>query len=353
MIPLFKPHMPELPELLPILNSGALAFGKYGHEFEKNLSNFIYTENLLVTNSFNMAILIALSALEIGYGDEVILSPMACLASTQPLISAGLKVKWADIDPNTGTLSPESVRKSITKNTKAIIHNHYCGFIGYIDEINEIGREFGIAVIDDSIEAFGGEYKGKRIGNTGADITVFSFNAVRIPNTIDGGAVVFKDRSLYEKSILLRDCGIDRSRFRDDIGEINPLCDITMIGHSATMSDVNAYIGIQQMKEIPKILMKQRENAKNWDSYLSENFPGITPLKHSNTNPNFWVYGLLSERKRETILQFRELGYYASGIHLNNNCYSIFGDKTELVGVSEFNRKFIALPSGWWMEVEC
>jgi len=350
MIPLFKPHMPELPELIDILNSGALAYGKYAREFERNLSNFIGADNLVVTNSYNMAILVALSTLELEIGDEVLLSPMACLASTQPLLSVGIKVRWADIDPKTGTLAPDSVRNRITKNTKAIIHNHYCGYFGYIDEINEIGREYGIPVIDDCIEAFGGEYKGNKIGNVGTDVTVFSFNAVRIPNTVDGGAVVFKDKSLYDQSILLRDCGIDRNRFRDDIGEINPNCDITMIGHSATMSDVNAYIGIQQMKEVPNILKKQRRNAQYWDEYLRINFPEFQPIKRNDIKPNYWVYALLCNRKRETLLKFRELGYYASGVHLNNNYYSIFGDKTELAGVSEFYDKFVALPCGWWME---
>ncbi|MBP2639674.1 MAG: putative PLP-dependent enzyme involved in cell wall biosis [Firmicutes bacterium] len=350
MIPLFKPHMPELPELISILNSGALAYGKYGHEFERSLSNFIGTDNLIVTNSYNMAILVALSALDIGIGDEVLLSPMACLASTQPLLSVGIKVRWVDVDPTTGTLSPDSVRRRITKNTKAIIHNHYCGYIGYIDEINNIGREYGIPVIDDCIEAFGGEYNGKKMGNVGTDVTVFSFNAVRIPNTVDGGAVVFKDKSVCDKSILLRDCGIDRSRFRDDLGEINPFFDITTIGHSATMSDVNAYIGIQQMKEIPNILKKQRRNAKQWDENLQMNFPEVELIKRTGIYPNYWVYGLLCDKKRETILNFRELGFYASSVHLNNNCYSIFGDKTELIGVNEFYNKFVALPCGWWME---
>lgn len=350
MIPLFKPYMPDIPDLNSILHSGALSFGSHGHEFERLISDYIDVKNLLVTNSYCNAILVALTAMGIGYGDEVLLSPMACLVSTQPLITIGIKVLWADIDPTTGTLSPDSVRKRITKNTKAIIHNHYCGYIGYIDEINQIGREFGIPVIDDCIEAFGGEYKGRKIGNTGTDVTVFSFGAVRIPNTIDGGAIIFKNNSFYEKSILIRDCGIDRNRFRDDIGEINPDCDINLVGYNATMSDVNAYIGIRQMKEVPLLLDKQRENALSWDNCLQEKYEDIIPVKREEIKPNYWVYGILSKNKRETILEFRRQGFYASGVHLNNNFYSIFGDKTELMGVSEFYNKFVALPCGWWME---
>ncbi len=350
MIPLFKPYMPDLPDIVAILNSGMLAYGKYGIEFEKEIANFINTEYVVITNSFNTAILVTLSALGIGIGDEILLSPMACLASTQPLLSAGINVRWADVDHKTGTLSPDSVRKRITGKTKAIIHNHYCGYIGYINEINEVAREYGIPVVDDCIEAFGGEYKGNKIGNAGTDVTMFSFNAVRIPNTVDGGAIVFKDKSLYEKSIMLRDCGIDRSRFRDDIGEINPLCDITMIGHSATMSDVNSYIGVQQMKNIPDILLKQRKNAQLWDEYLNINYKALKPIKRLEMLPNYWVYGLLSDNKREDLVKFREMGFFASGVHLPNNHYSVFGDKSELSGVNEFYNNFIALPCGWWMD---
>jgi len=350
MIPLYKPHMPELPEILSILNSGSLSYGKYGHQFERSLSNFIGVENIMVTNSYNMALLVAFSALGIGYGDEILLSPMTCIASTQPLLSAGLKIKWADIDPKTGTLSPESVRKRITTNTKAIIHNHYCGYLGYIDEINEIGHEYGIPVIDDGFEAFGSEYKGRIIGNVGADVTIFSFNAVRIPNTIDGGALIFKDKSLYEKSILLRDCGIDRSIFRDEMGEISPQCDIGMVGHSATMSDVNAYIGTQQMLQMPKILRRQRKNAASWDNEFKLNYPELTPIGRESINPNYWVYGFFSKDKKETILDFRRKGFYASSVHLNNDRYSVFGAYEKLIGVEEFSSKYIALPSGWWLD---
>ena len=84
-----------------------------------------------------------------------------------------INIKWADIDPTTGTLDPGSVEKKISSKTKAIIHNHFCGYPGYIDEINELGRRYGIPVIDDGIEAFGSEYKRQKIGNCGTDITIF------------------------------------------------------------------------------------------------------------------------------------------------------------------------------------
>lgn len=351
MIPLFKPHMPALPELNSILQSGNLAYGTYGRQFERSLCEFFGSENILVTNTFNMAILVALTTLNIRPGDAIIASPMACLASTQPLLSFGLKVVWADIDPKRGSLCPESLRAIINanKNVKGIVHNHFCGYPGYIDEVRTVADEFGLPVIDDGIEGFGSEYKGKRLGNVGSDVTFFSFNPVRIPNTLDGGAVIFKDKSLFEKAILVRDAGINRRIFRDEFGEISPSCDITIAGHSATPMEINTYIGVEQMKKIDSILLRQRENALAWKNELV-NRPELVSIDTVDSLPNYWVYGLLSNNRKEDMLGFRENGFYSSGVHINNNRYSAFGKYEFLPGVEKFNSKFLAIPSGWWFK---
>ena len=349
MIPLYKPYIPKLPELEGILYSGKLAAGEYTKRFETKLNEYLKTDDVLVTSTFNMAISVAITACGLKYGDEIIVSPMACLASTQPYLTAGLKIIWADIDPHTGTLDPDSVKKKITNNTKAIIHNHFCGYPGYIDEINEIGKDNGIIVIDDGIECFGSLYKGKPLGNCGSDVTVFSFNPVRVLTTIDGGAVVIKDEEIRKKASLIRDCGIDRTRFRDDLGEINPNCDITLQGYSATLSNVNAYIGIEQFKDLDYRLEKQINNAKRWDDYFKCR-SHYEPLSIINGRPNYWVYGMLVKDKRQTIEKFREGGIYASGVHINNNIYSIFGNADTLKGVDDFYKSFVAIPSGWWID---
>lgn len=336
----------ELPELDNILHSGALAYGKWGKEFESKLRLFVGVENLMTTNTYSMAIQIALTALGLKAGDEVVASPMSCLASNQPLNTYGLNVKWADIDPKTGTISPDSVRKMITPNTKLIFHNHFCGYIGYVDEVNAIGREFGIPVIDDCVEAFGSKYKGNMAGNLGTDITIFSFQTVRLPNTIDGGAIVFKDNKLYEAALLARDFGIHRNIFRDQNGEISPLCDISTSGFAGTMSDVNSYIGCLQLDALPELLARQKSNAMKWD----EEIDLFKLNRRGEIEPNYWVYGVLADNKIEDMLRFRGQGFYASGVHLPNSYYSVFGHQGHHSGVLEFNAKFIALPCGWWFE---
>ena len=341
--------MPDsLPEMDTILHSGALAYGKWGHEFEKKLGEYIGNRLILATNSFNAAYQVAITTLGLQPDDEVIGSPMTCLASNQPFATQQVKVIWADIEPATGMLDVEDVRRKITSKTKAILINHFCGYVGYVDEILALAKEFGLYVIEDAIEGFGSQYKGKKVGNLGADVTVYSFQTVRLPNTIDGGAVSFKDKALYEKAVLVRDYGIDRPRFRDDLKEISPLCDIALPGYGATPSEINSYVGCLQMDVIGNLLEKQQQQARKWDLMLND--PGVTPIKIApNTKPNYWVYGVLAKNKREFMEEWRNKGYYASGVHLPNTYYTVFGKQPELKGVNEFYSKYIALPCGWWI----
>lgn len=349
MIPLFKPYMPqELPEVVAILHSGALAYGKWGHEFEKKLGEYIGNNQILATNSFNAAYQVAITTLGLQPDDEVIGSPMTCLASNQPFATQHVKVVWADIEPSTGMLDVEDVRKKITPRTKAILVNHFCGYVGYVDEILSVAKEYSLYVIEDAIEGFGSEYKGKKVGNLGVDVTVYSFQTVRLPNTIDGGAVSFKDKVLYDKAVLVRDYGIDRSRFRDELKEISPLCDIALPGYGATPSEINSYIGCLQMEVINELLEKQQIQAHKWDVIFDNQ--GVKPLSMLvDTKPNYWVYGVLADNKHEFMEGWRNKGYYASGVHLPNTYYSVFGKQPELKGVNEFYSNFVALPSGWWM----
>ena len=351
MIPIYKPYMPDnlMLELNNILYSGQLSYGKFGKQFETQLKNFIDCEYLLSVNSYNTAMLVILTTLGLNSGDEIIASPVSCLASNQPFVTKGLKVIWADINPLTGTLCPIDVESKITKNTKAIFHNHFCGYVGEIDRINALGKKYNIPIIDDGIEAFGSKYNGKRLGNLGTDVTVFSFQTVRLPNTIEGGAIVFKNKSMYNKAILIRDYGIDRSQFRTPDGEINPKCDIQLEGYGGLMSEVNSFIGTKQMLEIEELLNIQAKNALKWQNELQKS-TNIKSLQINNiTNPNFWIFGTLSNSSKETIAYFKSKGYQATGVHINNNIYSVFNNKIELEGVNKFKEQFVAIPSGWWL----
>lgn len=349
MIPLYKPYMPELPEMDSILHSGALAYGKWGRGFERLLAEYLGVKQVLLTNSYGLAWQVLFRTLGLEPGDEVIATPMSCLQSTMPMAQYGLKTVWADIDPRYGVLDPESVKSKITAKTRFIINYHFCGYPGYVDEINAIGKEKGIMVVDDCIEAFGAKYKGKRLGNVGIPVSIFNFQTVRLPNTIEGGALVFEDEELYKKAVVIRDLGINRSIFRDANGEISVDCDISFPSVNAMPSDVNAYIGCCQMKDIDGLLQKQACNAQKWQDKLFDMPSLIDFISRKDTEPNYWVCGILSSSKEADMKMFKENGYACSSVHLPNTYYSVFGRQEMPKGVEEFYNKFVALPSGWWM----
>lgn len=350
MVPLFKPYMPEdLPELDDILHSGALAYGKWAREFEKKLAAYIGVKHVLYTNTYGLAWQVMFRTLGLEPGDEVIATPMSCLQSTMPLAQYGLRTVWVDVDSRYGILDPDCVKGKITAKTRLIINYHFCGYPGYIDEINTIAKEKGIYVIDDCIEAFGAKYKGKRLGNVGTPLSIFSFQTVRLPNTIEGGALVFEDDSLFKKAAIIRDLGIDRSMFRDQNGEISADCDISIPSVNATPSDVNGYIGCRQLEDIEGLLQKQADNAKQWKHRLL-NMPSFQGcIERDETLPNYWVCGILSNQKEKDMAYFKNNGYMCSSVHLPNSYYSVFGKQDMPKGVADFYSKFIALPSGWWI----
>lgn len=354
MIPVFKPYMPQgiEKELMEILTSGQLSYGRYGRAFENKLGAFVGNDKIVTTTTYNQALLMVLSILNLKPGDEIIASPVSCLASNQPFAIKGLSIKWIDVDPFTSTMDASQLRGMISPRTKAIFNNIFCGYAGDLDEVYSIGKEFDIPVIDDCIEGYGTKYRNKYTGNTGADITVFSFQTVRLPNTIDGGALVFSDEKRFEKAKLIRDYGIDRSKFRLPNGEINPKCDITLEGYGATMSEFNSYIGLKQLDKLDELFQIQARNADYWTTFFNDR-NDVKPLDiNENCKPNFWIYGVLAEDKLKFIDEMKKAGYYATGVHINNNIYSVFQNKEDLKGVNDFMNSFVAIPSGWWVDKE-
>ncbi|MDB3980078.1 aminotransferase class V-fold PLP-dependent enzyme [Candidatus Marinimicrobia bacterium] len=351
MIPLYKPYMPpELPELNNILYSGNLSYGKWGKQFEEDLGNYIGNDQILTINSYNSAMLVLLAALDIKFGDTIIASPMSCLASNQPFATQGLNIIWCDIDSSTGTLDPEQVRSLITKDVKAIFHNHFCGYVGYVDEINAIGKEYGIPIVDDAIEAFGSKYKNNMMGNLGSDCTVFSFETIRMPNCISGGGIVFKDKKLFKKAELIRDYGIERKLFRNNLGEIRKNADIDVAGFGFMPNEINSYIGLMHLKEMENLFGKIKNNANKWNIFFNDDKYDVKSLKINRfSEPNYWIYGVLATQKNSFLKSMRVKGLYTSGVHMNNNRYSIFRNKIDLKGVNKFMDQFVAIPCGWWV----
>ena len=354
MEPLFKVYVPKgiIEELGEILYSGKLAPGVYVKEFEAVLCDFLGVDNFLAVNSYNSAADIVWKIINIKEGDEIIASPMSCLASNQPIVNRNGNIKWTDIDPYVGSLDPRAVKNNITKNTKAILHYHWGGYPGHINEIIAIGNEYGIPVVEDAIESFGSEYNGNKLGNSGADYTIFSFQPVRLPTTIDGGGIVCKHFEDYQKAVLIRDYGIDRQNFRDGYGEIKNTCDISLSGIGAGLNEIGAYIGLETMKNISGLLETQRQNAGKNEALLRQ-FGDIDPVYKEDTLPNYWIYTFLTKKQDKMLRTLRGKGIYASRVHLRNDYYSVFGDFCDdLKGVKKFNDQTLSIPCGWWVNYD-
>ena len=157
---------------------------------------------------------------------------------------------------------------------------------------------------------------------------------------------------MFEKAKMIRDYGIERDNFRNELNEINPACDIKLEGYGALMGELNSMIGIRQLEDLESLLKKQRANALIWDKNIlgDKSIEALTPIEKSM--PNRWVYGVMAKNKIETIIEFRKKGFYATSVHINNNIYSIFDNTTNLSGVNEFMCHYVALPCGWWLTIK-
>lgn len=354
MIPTFKVFMPPgITETVnQILHSGHLAKGEYTEHFQKKVSEYINNEYFLTLSS--NSVFFALELLGIKPGDDVISSPMSCLMTNQPIASKRANVVWCDIDPYTGTLDPDDLRLKITKNTRAIIHYHWGGVPGYIDEVVAIGDEFGIPVIEEASMAFGSLYKGERLGFKKSHITCFTFTPVRLPNAINGTGISFRDKELFEKALLMRDYGIDRKNYRKSNGEINENCDISLTGSSNVLDNLSSYIGYSQMGHVENLIQIQQENAINWVESLKTISSFKSLVEDRPILPNYWVFPIVTEERDKLYDILKVKGFSVTLLHNRNDNYSLFkNSKVQLLkGVDLFEKIQLNLPCGWWISKE-
>ena len=232
------------------------------------------------------------------------------------------------------------------------MHYHWAGVPGYIDEVRDIAKELGVYLVEEASMAFGSEYKNQLVGNTGADITCFSFGPVRLPNAVDLSGVSFADSKLFDQALLFRDLGVNRSNFRDAAGDISQDCDVQSVGISAMPNNIGAWLGLKQFGQLRDLLSRQQKNADVWRKVLPSNDVEILgrdrPIK-----PNYWVLSLLAKNPDHFRSRLKGLGFATSRLHLRNDIYTVFGRQAAnryLSGVNEFSRQQVSIPSGWWVD---
>ena len=258
MIPLVKPYFPPREELMPaleeILYSGYVATGQPVFDFEDKFKAYIGNDNIISVHSGTDALHLAYILAGVKPGDEIISTPMTAEPTNTSIAMVGAKVVWGDVDPTNGLLDPKSVRKLITEKTKAIVMVHYAGMVCDMDEFTKISEEFNIPIIEDAAHAMGSKYNGKMTGCNSA-YTIYSLQAIKHMTTVDGGFLAMRDGSQMDRARRLRWFGLSKDKSRLDN-------DITEVGYKYAMNNVNATIGLCQMKHLNDVIGTYIANGK-------------------------------------------------------------------------------------------
>lgn len=373
-IQLFKVYMnPNAKiEVGKILDSGYIGQGSKVEEFEQNLKEYIDSDRVLTLNSGTSGLHMALHMLKKSYksivvdghgvydkewpgledGDEVLTTALTCTATNWPILANNLKIKWVDIDEKTLNMDLDDLERKIGPKTKVIMAVHWGGYPMDLDRLKKIQEKalelygFRPAIIEDGAHAFGTEYKGKKLGNHG-NIVMHSLQAIKHITSIDGGILILPHQDLYNRGKLIRWYGIDRDGNRKDF---RCEADIVEWGFKFHMNDVNATVGIENLKDADMIISKHRDNAKFYDDNL-KNTKGVTLLERNpDHNSAFWIYSMLVENRDGFYKHMKECGIIVSQVHERNDKHTCVKEyRSNLPTLEKTIGKVVSIPVGWWI----
>ncbi|MBP3128265.1 DegT/DnrJ/EryC1/StrS family aminotransferase [Thalassospira sp. ER-Se-21-Dark] len=222
----------------------------YINRFEREFSAFLGVDFAVATSSCTGALHMGMAALGVGPGDEVILADTNWIATASPIVNLGATPVFVDVLPDSWCINPSLIENAITERTKAIVATHIYGNLCDTDALLAIGEKYSLPVIEDSAEALGSVYKGKRAGSMGAFGT-FSFHGTKTITTGEGGIFVTNDSSLYENVLTLSNHG----RAKGQVKQFWP----DMVGFKYKMSNIQAAIGCAQLERIQELCERKRE----------------------------------------------------------------------------------------------
>lgn len=277
---------------------------RYLDEFERRFAQYTGMRYALATSSCTGAIHLALLALRIGAGDEVIVPDITWVASASPVCYVGARPVFADIDRRHWCLTPESFDRAITKRTKAVVVVGLLGNLPEMNAIQAIARRHGIPIIEDAAESIGAEYRGKKAGTFGT-IGVFSFNGTKLLVTGEGGMVVTNDKRLYARCNALAHHGLLMRGGRSRLYWSYEL------GHKYTFTNIQAALGLAQLSRIDELVARRRQLF----SWYEERLRDVDGLQLNDEAPEtkstFWItttivdrrYGLTKERLARRLVE--------------------------------------------------
>lgn len=247
-------------EVIKALKSPCLTQGPKIKEFEDAICNYTGSKYAVTVSNGTSALHLCMLAFDIKQGDEVITSPNTFLASSNCVLYAGGTPKFADIDAETACISPEEIEKQITSNTKGIIPVHFAGQSCDMEKIKAIADKHNLFVVEDAAHAIGSEYKDTKVGYCKySDMTVFSFHPVKTITTGEGGAITTNNKELYEKLLMLRSHGVIKNPEILTKNDGPWYYEMHELGYNYRITDIQAALGISQLKRLNKFTKKRRQ----------------------------------------------------------------------------------------------
>ncbi|RKQ62050.1 dTDP-4-amino-4,6-dideoxygalactose transaminase [Vogesella indigofera] len=277
----------EINEVVDALRSGWVTTGPKTKQFEADFAAFIGDGvEAIAVNSATAGLHLALEAVGIGPGDEVIVPSYTFTATAEVVRYLGAHPVCVDVDAATFNIRPEAIRAAITPKTKAIMPVHFAGLACDMDAIIAIAREHKLKIVEDAAHAMPTYYKGKLIGTLDSDVTVFSFYANKTMTTGEGGMVVSKNKDIIARCKVMRLHGISRDAF-DRYTSKTPAWyyEVVAPGYKYNMPDTAAAMGIHQLKKINAFLAKRETLAARYDEALAD-LPLILPVRPVDAGSN-------------------------------------------------------------------
>ncbi|MHA8087410.1 aminotransferase class I/II-fold pyridoxal phosphate-dependent enzyme [Aquirufa sp. Wall-65K1] len=294
----------------PLLNGNELAYvteciktnwvssqGKYVKKFEEVFSQYHEGRKSLAVSNGTVALHLALEALKIGPGDEVIVPDLTFAASVNAILYTGAIPVLVDIDPVTWNIDISKIEKSITERTKAIMPVHLYGLPCEMDDIMSLATRYNLYVIEDCAEALGSTYHGKAVGTFG-DVATFSFYGNKTITTGEGGMIVFKNEATADFGALLRDHGMSKSRrYWHDY-----------VGFNYRITNLQAALGVAQFERLDEFVSSKIQNAKFYNALFNSLSYFETPFDDKNSKNSFWLYTCLVKKEapftRDQLIEF-------------------------------------------------
>ncbi len=288
-LPFSRPMISQaaIDDVVACLKSGWITTGPRVAQFTESLQDYFNAPFALPLTSATAGLHLALLAMDLQPGDEVITTPLTFAATLNTIVLSGGKPVLVDIDPHTLNMDMNRLEEAITEHTRVIVPVHFAGLPVDLDALYDIAGRHELRVLEDAAHAIGTEYKGKRIGSFG-DTQVFSFHPNKNMTTGEGGCVVTRDQQLADQISRLRFHGIDRQAWNRYGKSGSQDYEIVMPGFKYNMMDIQAAIGIYQLKELSGFIARRNELANRYQEVLSDWPQWTLPQRPSYDHLHSW-----------------------------------------------------------------